>query len=143
METEGLNRFLKAQEENYHIALSEIKSGQKKSHWMWYVFPQISGLGFSEISMRFAIRDLDEAREYLNHTVLGNRLKEITEVLLRCNHSDSKLIFGSPDHLKLKSSMTLFDLVDDSEERIFRKVLEKFFNGTVDEKTLKIANGIK
>ena len=143
MITTGLNRFIQAQELNYKTALYVIRSGQKRSHWIWYIFPQISGLAFSEVSKRFAIRFLDEAREYLNHPVLGDRLKEITEVLLRCNHNDSKLIFGRPDHLKLKSCMRLFDLVDVSEERVFSKVLEKFFNGTVDEKTVKITHSVQ
>jgi uncharacterized protein (DUF1810 family) len=135
---EGLERFIKAQEINYEIALSEIQAGQKRSHWMWYIFPQISGLGFSEISQRFAIHDLDEAKEYLNHPILGNRLREISETLLRHKESSATPIFGRPDNLKLKSCMTLFELASEEEENVFRKVLEQFFNGIADEKTVKL-----
>ena len=135
---DNLNRFLKAQENDYEQALSEIKSGRKVSHWMWYIFPQYKGLGFSETSKYYSIQDLKEAADYLNHPILGSRLKEITNELLLIDENDAYKIFGSPDHLKLKSSMTLFVMVDTSEEKPFNKVLDKFFNGLFDKKTLKL-----
>ncbi len=133
-----LNRFLKAQENDYKIALAEIKSGRKRSHWMWYVFPQLKGLGKSETSAYYGIKDLNEAKEYLNHSILGARLKEITNELLTLNESNPKIIFGSPDDKKLKSSMTLFSIVDDSNNPIFKKIIQRYFDGTVDDKTLKL-----
>lgn len=133
-----LNRFLKAQENDYEQALSEIKSGRKRSHWMWYIFPQYKGLGFSETSKHYSIQDLNEARDYLNHPILGSRLKQITNELLLIDENNANKIFGSPDDLKLKSSMTLFVSVDTSEEKPFNKVLDKFFNGRFDEKTLNL-----
>lgn len=133
-----LNRFLKAQENDYEQALSEIKSGRKRSHWMWYIFPQYKGLGFSETSKHYSIQDLNEARDYLKHPILGSRLKQITNELLLIDENNANKIFGSPDDLKLKSSMTLFVSVDTSEEKPFNKVLDKFFNGRFDEKTLNL-----
>lgn len=130
-------KFLKAQEEAYPIALSEIKNGKKLSHWMWFIFPQVKGLGYSEMSMYYAIQNLDEAKEYLNNEILGSRLKEISTVLLELNETSAYNIFGSPDDLKLKSSMTLFDLADGMEENLFHQVLKKFFDGERDEVTLK------
>lgn len=133
-----LNRFFKAQENDYKIALAEIKSGRKRSHWMWYVFPQLKGLGKSETSAYYGIKDLNEAKEYLNHSILGARLKEITNELLTINESNPKIIFGSPDDKKLKSSMTLFSIVDDSNNPIFKKIIQKFFEGNLDDETLKL-----
>lgn len=133
-----LNRFLKAQENVYEQALYEIKVGRKSSHWMWYIFPQYKGLGFSETSKYYSIQDLNEARNFLNHAILGSRLKQITNELLLLNENNANKIFGNPDDLKLKSCMTLFVSVDTSEENLFNKVLEKFFNGNFDEKTLNL-----
>jgi uncharacterized protein (DUF1810 family) len=104
----GLNRFLKAQENSYDQALNEIKAGRKRSHWMWYIFPQYKGLGFSDTSKYYSIQDLNEARNFLEHPILGARLKEISNELLLLNESTANRVFGSPDDLKLKSSMTLF-----------------------------------
>jgi uncharacterized protein (DUF1810 family) len=134
----NLNRFLKAQENDYEQALSEIKSGRKRSHWMWYIFPQYRGLGFSETSKYYSIQDLNEVRDYLNHPILGLRLKQITNELLVIMENNANNIFGSPDDLKLKSSMTLFASVDNSDEKPFNKVLDKFFNGHFDKKTLDL-----
>lgn len=134
----NLNRFLEAQEKDYDQALSEIKSGRKRSHWMWYIFPQYKGLGYSETSKFYAIQDLDEARAYLMHPILGSRLREITNELLVVSENNAKTIFGSPDDMKLKSSMTLFASVDTSDEKPFIKVLNKFFYGEFDEKTLDL-----
>jgi len=135
---QDLNRFIKAQENSYEQALSEIKSGRKRSHWMWYIFPQFKGLGFSETSKYYSIKDLDEAERYLNHQILGERLKLITNELLALNENNANKVFGSPDDLKLKSSMTLFAAVNISEENVFRAVLDKFFNGEPDNNTLAL-----
>ena len=133
----NLERFIDAQTIDYPIALSEIKSGRKQSHWMWYIFPQIEGLGFSSTSKYYALKNIDEARAYLNHEVLGKRLIEICNVLVSLKTNDAYKIFGSPDDLKLKSSMTLFSEVPGSN-KIFEMVLGKFYNGTKDHKTLQL-----
>ena len=133
----NLDRFIKAQERDYEIALSEIKSGRKRNHWMWYIFPQIQGLGFSSTSKLYAIKDLSEAEEYLQHPVLGARLLEICNELLKLTSSDAPAIFGAPDDLKLKSSLTLFSSVTNTNP-VFQLLLEKFFHGTKDHKTLQI-----
>lgn len=135
---DNLNRFLKAQENEYDQALSEIKSGRKRSHWMWYIFPQYKGLGFSETSKFYSIQDFNEARAYLMHPILGSRLREITNELLMIAENNANNIFGSPDDMKLKSSMTLFGSVDTSGEKPFLKVLDKFFKGHFDKKTLDL-----
>jgi uncharacterized protein (DUF1810 family) len=137
METEyDLNRFIDAQEKNYPQALSEIKNGRKLSHWMWYIFPQIQGLGFSETSKFYALNNIKEAEDYLKHPVLGYRLIEISNVLLNLENSNANQIFGSPDDLKLKSCLTLFCSIK-STDPVFQSVLDKFFNGTKDIKTLQ------
>jgi uncharacterized protein (DUF1810 family) len=133
-----LNRFIKAQENTYEQALSEIKSGRKRSHWMWFIFPQYKGLGFSETAKYYSIEDVEEAKNYISHPILGNRLKQITVELLALDENNANKVFGSPDDLKLKSSMTLFSIIDTSEENIFRKVLIKFFDGKSDSKTLDL-----
>lgn len=130
------SRFLHAQENVYPIALKELQEGRKSSHWMWFIFPQIKGLGCSTTSIFFSIKDIEEAKEYMNHPLLGARLREISQVLLELETSDPLRIFGPVDALKLCSSMTLFDVVE--PESIFDRVLRKFFNGKRDEKTLKI-----
>ncbi|WP_242928412.1 DUF1810 domain-containing protein [Pontibacter vulgaris] len=135
----NLNRFLSAQEQIYPSALAEIKSGRKRSHWMWFIFPQLDGLGFSETSRFYAIKSKEEAIAYLNHTILGARLQEITEALLNINGKTASEIFGSPDDVKLKSSMTLFALVS-KENSVFQQVLDKYFNGVKDTKTLHLLN---
>jgi uncharacterized protein (DUF1810 family) len=135
----NLKRFIDAQENDYLIALKEIKNGRKQSHWMWYIFPQIAGLGFSDISKYYAITDMDEAKEYLKHDILGKRLIELSNVLIRLDTNSAKTIFGSPDDLKLKSSMTLFSQISDAEP-VFKLVLDKFFGGNLDQKTLMIIN---
>lgn len=128
-----LERFIKAQEMEYAIALSEIKNGRKQSHWMWYIFPQYKGLGFSPTAQYYAIQSKKEAEEYLAHPVLGKHLIEISEALLKIKSNDASRVMGYPDDLKLRSSMTLFYLVSDDE--IFKKVLDKFFDGKIDKKT--------
>jgi uncharacterized protein (DUF1810 family) len=137
MKDSTLNRFIDAQEDSYATALSEIKSGKKQSHWMWYIFPQIKGLGFSETSMYYAIKDIEEAEAFLNHPVLGSRLIEISKELLKLQSNNAHQILGSPDDVKLHSSMTLFSSLAGASP-VFEEVLRKFFNGEKDQKTLQI-----
>lgn len=132
---EGIDRFIKAQENSYNQALEEIKNGRKRSHWIWYIFPQLKGLGSSEISKYYAIRSCNEAKEYIKHPVLGSRLIEISNELLKLNTNNADDVMGWPDNMKLKSSMTLFALVCDND--IFRRVLNKFFDGEMDEFTVQ------
>lgn len=133
----NLERFIKAQENSYNQALNEIKMGEKKTHWMWYIFPQIKGLGFSEISNYYAIEDLGEATAYLENKILKQRLIEISKALLKLETNNPIEIFGVIDSIKLKSSMTLFSLV--SNESIFENILEKFYEGEKDEKTIELS----
>lgn len=138
MNTESsLKRFIDAQHQVYATALSEIKGGRKVTHWMWYIFPQIQGLGFSETSRYFAISDIKEADEFLKHPVLRPRLINICQALLDLKSNDANRIFGTPDDLKLKSSMTLFALVPYTSP-IFQQVLDRFFGGAKDSHTLEI-----
>lgn len=132
-----LDRFLAAQERNYAIALAEIKNGKKRSHWMWYIFPQIADLGFSETSKFYAIKDQAEAEAYLQHPVLGKRLIEISKTLLELEDNHATRIFGSPDDLKLKSSMTLFGALPNTDP-VFAQILAKYFNGIKDWVTLNL-----
>lgn len=135
-----LNRFLEAQEPDYERALAEIRRGRKQSHWMWYVFPQIAGLGSSPTAKFYAIKDKREAEDYLRHPVLGARLIEISGALLGVEGKTAHEIFGSPDDLKLKSSITLFGAVENTDS-VFQKVLDKYYGGEKDRKTLEIIGG--
>lgn len=135
----SLNRFTEAQQLDYATALAEIKQGRKRSHWMWYIFPQIQGLGFSSTSRYYGIKNRQEAEAYLRHPVLGARLREISAELLKLPQSDASRIFGYPDDLKLKSSMTLFASVPQADP-VFEQVLAKYFNGEKDGQTLKLLN---
>ena len=146
METQ-LNRFVEAQKNSFEDALQELKNGKKTTHWMWYIFPQIKGLGKSVIAREFEIQDLAEAEAYLTHEVLGERLLRLTKILVDDVHGKSaEQIFGYPDFLKFKSCLTLFNFVVEenpkklSEEkyRIFSKALGKYYDGKKDENTLKI-----
>ena len=130
-----LNRFVEAQERVYERALSEIRRGQKRSHWMWFIFPQFDGLGFSEISKRYAIKSLDEAEAYLRHPVLGPRLLECAEAALAIEGRSVAEIFGSADDMKLRSCATLFARVSPAGS-VFERVLDKYFGGKADERTL-------
>ena len=132
-----LSRFLEAQKNSYDTALREIRAGRKRSHWMWYIFPQIRGLGYSAMAQHYAIRDLDEAREYVQHPVLGPRLIEISEALLALDETDPWRVMGSPDDLKLRSCMTLFQSAA-PDQTVFGKVLDKFYGGQPDGRTLEI-----
>ena len=135
--TYDLQRFLRAQERDYKTALSEIKSGRKRSHWVWYIFPQIRGLGFSSTVQFYAIQDLGEAQAYMKDPVLRERLLEISSALLMLSSSDPTEVMGYPDDLKLRSSMTLF-MAAAPEETVFQKVLDKYFGGKPDDRTLQI-----
>lgn len=130
-------RFILAQSSTYSKALEEIKNGQKCTHWMWFIFPQLRGLGLSEMANTYGISDLDEAKTYLSHTTLGTRLIEISTALLELDENDPEVIFGDIDAMKLKSSMTLFALISD-DDSVFHKVLQKFFEGQTDSRTLEI-----
>ena len=132
-----LNRFIKAQEVNYQDALEEIRAGMKQSHWMWFIFPQIDGLGRSETARYYAIKDIEEARQYLKHPILGKNLIEISKALLEVDSDDASYVMGFPDDMKLKSSMTLF-LEADPECTVFQQVLDKYFGGEKDKNTLRL-----
>lgn len=139
-----LTRFKKAQKLDYETALAEIRSGQKQSHWMWYIFPQLEGLGFSEISKYYGIKGIEEAREYLADDFLRSHLVEISESLLALESNNATQVMGYPDDLKLKSSMTLFLLASghdskyEKEARVFKAVLEKYFDGEMDAQTVEM-----
>ena len=132
-----LDRFLDAQRDDYAAALAEVRRGRKTSHWMWYIFPQIAGLGQSSTARYYSIRDLEEARKYYAHPVLGQRLREISGVLLDLRGSDPVAVFGGIDSMKLKSSMTLF-AVAAPDDPLFQQVLDKYYGGEQDILTLRI-----
>lgn len=131
-----LERFVTAQARDYEIALQEVQAGCKRSHWMWYIFPQIQGLGRSETAQHYAIQSAEEAKAYLAHPILGMRLQEISIALLGLATSDPQAVFGYTDSLKLRSSMTLFYQV--SHYFVFERVLKKFFGGELDKNTISI-----
>jgi uncharacterized protein (DUF1810 family) len=131
----NLQRFVDAQSRVFDQVLLELRQGHKRSHWMWFIFPQISGLGSSEMAQRFAISGRDEALAYLDHSVLGPRLRQCTELVNQVSGSTVEEIFGYPDNLKFRSSMTLFAQVAPGEE-VFRKALEKHFGGKPDSATI-------
>ena len=132
-----LSRFVEAHDRSYSRALEEIREGRKQSHWMWYIFPQIVGLGLSSTSRVSAIADLEEARAYMQHPMLGAHMIEICGVLLGLSVNDAEDVMGYPDDLKLRSSMTLFSQAVPSV-KIFQQVLDKYFDGKMDQKTLEI-----
>ena len=135
---ESLDRYKNAQTASYETALKEIRNGKKESHWMWYIFPQIIGLGETSTSIYYSIKSIEEAEEYLNDEVLGTNLREITNALLELESNDPVEVFGPIDALKLKSSMTLFDTVSSND--IFNEVLEKFYNGEKCLTTINMVN---
>ena len=135
-----LDRFIQAQQTKYDDAFSEIKRGKKISHWMWFIFPQIRGLGNSEMSEKYAIKDLEEAELFLKHPILGERLINISTLLSQLTDKTAYDIFGTPDDLKLKSCMTLFSAVKKSPP-IFQQIIDQYFDGAKDEKTLKMIAG--
>ncbi|MDR0283706.1 MAG: DUF1810 domain-containing protein [Propionibacteriaceae bacterium] len=133
-----LDRFVVAQQEVYPAALAELRAGRKRTHWMWFMFPQLAGLGQSSVARFYAIQDLDEAGAYLHHPVLGPRLVEVATALLTQPNRDASQIFGDPDNLKLRSSLTLFALVP-AAPPVFRAALDAFFDGP-DAATLGLLN---
>lgn len=138
----GLSRFTSAQEGVHLRVIMELKSGQKRTHWMWYVFPQIDGLGHSATTKHYAIKSGEEARQYLKHPILGARLRECAEEVLAIKGRSVSEIFGDPDDLKLKSSMTLFATVAEPGS-VFVRVLDKYFQGERDARTLDILEKLK
>ena len=131
-----LQRFVDAQASTYTQARAELAAGEKRSHWMWFIFPQIQGLGSSSMAQRFAITDLAEAKAYLAHPVLGPRLRECTALVNAAEGRTLDQIFGYPDDLKFHSSVTLFAEVENSADSVFRQALVKYFDGRPDRKTL-------
>ncbi|MBK9307415.1 MAG: DUF1810 domain-containing protein [Nitrospira sp.] len=133
----NLQRFLDAQEGVYDTALDELRAGRKSSHWIWFIFPQITGLGYSAMAQQFAISSLDEATAYLQHPTLGPRLRACTQLVLDVNGRSVEEIFGYPDHLKFRSCMTLF-LTAAPDSTIFKDALLTYFDGQPDHLTLDI-----
>jgi len=138
----NLNRFTSAQAEVYADALAELRSGRKRTHWMWFIFPQIEGLGQSATTQFYAIKSLDEARQYLAHPVLGARLLECAEAVYAIQGRSISEIFDFPDDLKLKSCMTLFACIA-GPGSVFARLLDKYFHGGRDEKTLHLLEEFK
>jgi uncharacterized protein (DUF1810 family) len=132
-----LTRFTSAQGAAYDRALAEVRNGQKRSHWMWFIFPQIDGLGFSATAKHYAIKSAEEARQYLAHPILGPRLRECAEAVLAVNGRSASEIFGSPDDLKLNSCMTLFESFAE-QDSVFGRVLDKYYQGRRDSRTQEI-----
>ncbi len=137
-----LDRFVRAQEDDYEQALAELTSGRKESHWMWYIFPQFDGLGFSSTSKRYAIKSVEEAKAYLAHPLLGPRLLACAGVVVRTEGRSAHDIFGSPDDMKLKSCATLFASVS-PDGSVFDQLLAKYYRGERDPKTLRLLNAAK
>ena len=140
MNINSLDRFIKAQTNTYEIAMNEIKNGKKRTHWMWFIFPQLRDLGMSSISRYYGLEGIEEARAYLDHPVLSGRLYEACNELLKHKDKSALEIFGDIDEMKLKSSMTLFALTNE-DYTIFDEVLEHFFGGEMDDVTVKLING--
>lgn len=130
----NLSRFIEAQEGTYHIALKELQEGRKRSHWMWYIFPQLKYLGHSYNAKYYGISGIAEATAYLQHPILGQRLREVTSAILHLSGNDAEAMFVGIDAMKLRSSMTLFDVV--SPNNIFAQVIDKYFNGQSDNRTI-------
>ncbi len=135
----NLARFIEAQQGDYQQALAEIRAGRKRSHWMWYVFPQFTGLGSSSTSVHYAIQNREEANAYLAHPVLGPRIAECAEAVLQVPNRSAHEIFGSPDDMKLRSSATLFASVS-PHGSVFHRVIDKYFGGKPDVRTIELLN---
>lgn len=132
----GLERFVKAQKDTYERAFDEVKNGEKLSHWIWFIFPQLKGLGRSPNSVYYGIENLKEAESFLKHPILGRRLRDITQVLLDLKNLSAIDIFGAVDAMKVRSCMTLFN--ECTDEKIFSDVLDKYYQGKKDEATMRI-----
>ena len=141
MPGQGLDRFVTAQEAVYPQVLAELRDGRKRSHWMWFIFPQLIGLGRSATANYFAIRDREEAREYLAHPVLGARLRECTETLLALPGLSIDTILGFPDNLKFRSCMTLFAALSETDS-VFERALARFCGGQADQRTLELLRAL-
>ena len=137
----NLRRFVEAQEGVYTVALAELQRGQKRTHWMWFIFPQITGLGHSAMSKRYAIENREEAEQYLRHPILGKRLIACAEAVLHTQGRSASQIFGSPDDVKLKSCMTLFASLPDATP-VFSQVIDKYFQGKRDTRTLQLLENL-
>lgn len=137
MNINSLERFLEAQEHKYDIALKEIRAGKKRTHWMWYIFPQLRGLGRSQMAYTYGVNGIEEAKAYLEHPDLSARLIEITEALLEHKDQDIEDILGDIDAMKLRSSMTLFALISEGDS-IYHNVLDCFYNGKTDSYTIEL-----
>jgi uncharacterized protein (DUF1810 family) len=133
----NLERFVQAQERDFEQAVSEIRNGRKRSHWMWYIFPQFDGLGSSWTSKQYSVKSVAEAKAYLAHPILGVRLVECAEATLLVEHLSALEIFGSPDDMKLRSCATLFAYVS-SEGSVFHRLLDKYFHGKPDDRTMRL-----
>jgi len=133
----GLSRFIEAQDTDYEQALAEIRSGRKRSHWMWYVFPQFTGLGSSPTSSHYAIKSRDEAEAYLSHPILGRRLVECAEAVVQIRDRSALEVFGSPDDMKLRSSATLFASLS-PEGSVFHRLIDQYFDGRRDDRTIEL-----
>lgn len=138
----NLQRFVDAQQSDYEAALAEVSAGRKRSHWMWYIFPQYDGLGFSPTSIHYSIKSLEEARAYLEHPLLGPRLYQCAEALLTVSGRSASQIMGYPDDLKLKSSMTLFAHISPPGS-VFEQVLDRYFDGQRDQKTIALIDRLQ
>ena len=139
----NLQRFVDAQNPVYEQVRLELGQGRKQGHWMWFIFPQIDGLGHSSTARHYAIKSIEEARAYINHPVLGKRLMECTEAVLAVEGRTASQIFGYPDDMKLKSSMTLFASVAKDPHSVFARVLDKYFQGKQDDRTLQLLDSLK
>ncbi len=135
--TYNLQRFIQAQADIYPDVLEELRAGRKRSHWMWFIFPQLKGLGVSEISRYYAISNLEEARAFFSHPILGKRLLECCQILNQLTNHTAYEIFGFPDEMKLRSCLTLFHLAV-PDEAIFDFLLDQYFNAEIDEKTIEL-----
>lgn len=133
----ALDRFIHAHDNHFADALAEIRSGRKRTHWMWFIFPQLKGLGSSETANYYGIRDLEEASKFLQHPIFGNNLIRICKVLTALNGKTAYEIFGTPDDLKLHSSLTLFSLLKETDP-IFRQLIDKYFDGRPDGQTFNL-----
>ena len=136
-DTRELDRFVRAQEGDYERALAEVRAGRKRTHWMWYIFPQLEGLGSSSMAKRYGIKSMEEARAYLEHPILSPRLVECMEAVLAVEGRTAHEIYGSPDDLKLRSCATLFACVA-GKGSVFDRVLEKYYGGERDIRTLEL-----
>lgn len=133
-----LSKFRKAHKDYYEVALSEIRKGRKETHWMWFIFPQLKGLGNSVTAEYYGIHNLEEAREFLEDEYLGDNLREISEVLLTLKTNSPREVFPHPDHMKLRSSMTLFMVASEEENSVYEKIIDKYFAALPDKWTLEL-----